>query len=141
MKEGCSMDEAKRQWVRAWMRKASSDLQTAGILARPESAHPDTGVYHCQQAAEKSVKAFLAFADIPIKKTHEVDELCTKEPAFHSIRADADTVSPFATQFRYPSISGCDLEPTEVDLIEALAAARRIYDFVLSVLPAETHPI
>ncbi len=138
------MDEAKRKWVSAWMRKALSDLQTAEILARPESEHPDTGVYHCQQAAEKALKAFLAFEDLAIKKTHEVDELValalTKEPAFHSIRDDADVVSPFATRFRYPSIADSDLEPTESDFVEALAAARRIYDFVLSVPPPETHP-
>ena len=30
---------------------------------------------------------------------------------------------------------------TEIQFEEALAAARRIYDFVLSVLPAETHPV
>jgi HEPN domain-containing protein len=139
------MDEAKRKWVSAWLRKALSDLQTAEILGRPDSEHHDTGVYHCQQAAEKAIKAFLAFTNCPIEKTHAVDELVAlafiKEPAFDTIRADADTVSPFATQFRYPSISDCDLEPTESDFIEALAAARRIYDFVLSVLPAETHPV
>ncbi len=139
------MDEAKCKWVSAWMRKALSDLQTAEILARPESEHPDTGVYHCQQAAEKAVKAFLAFGDIAIKKTHEVDELValaiSKEPAFQSILNDADLVSPFATRFRYPSIADSDLEPTRTDFIEALTAARRIYDFVLSMLPVETHPL
>lgn len=138
------MDEAKRKWVCAWMRKALSDLQTAEVLAKPGSEHPDTGVYHCQQAAEKAVKAFLAFADLVIKKTHEVDELvalaCASEPSFQTIRDDADVVSPFATRFRYPSIADCDLEPSSADLGEALAAARRIYDFVLSVLPPETHP-
>ena len=48
------------------MRKALSELQTAEVLAQPDSEHPDTGVYHCQQAGEKALKAFLAFADLGI---------------------------------------------------------------------------
>jgi len=30
----------------------------------------DTAVYHCQQAAEKSLKAFLALNDVPIQRVH-----------------------------------------------------------------------
>ncbi len=139
------MDEAKKKWVSAWMRKALSDLETAELLAKAEPPHLDTAVYHCQQAAEKAVKAFLAFEDIPIMKTHDVEELvelaAAKNVSFQTIRDDADVVRPFATRFRYPSIADCDLEPSPADLDEALAAARRIYDFVLSVLPPETHPV
>jgi HEPN domain len=32
----------------------------------------DTAVYHCQQAAEKALKAFLTARDIAFEKTHNL---------------------------------------------------------------------
>jgi hypothetical protein len=32
-------------------------------------------------------------------------------------------------------------DPEQAEFTEALAASRRIYDFVVSVLPPETHPV
>jgi hypothetical protein len=43
-----------------------------------------------------------------------------------------------ALKYRYPDPSLPD--PEREEFTEALAAARRIYEFVLSVLPPETHP-
>jgi hypothetical protein len=65
------------------------------------------------------------------------------ESAFSGFADDADLLSPLATAFRYPDESdwNAPLQPTEEEFNEALAAARRIHDFVLSALPAETHPV
>ena len=54
------MDEAKAELIRSWLTKASHDLAAAAILGTGDSAILDVAVYHCQQAAEKAVKAFLA---------------------------------------------------------------------------------
>ena len=38
-------------------------------------SHPpifDVAVYHCQQAAEKALKAYLVFYDQRVAKTHDV---------------------------------------------------------------------
>jgi hypothetical protein len=35
----------------------------------------EDALFHCQQAAEKSMKGFLASHDRPFKKTHDLDEL------------------------------------------------------------------
>ena len=35
----------------------------------------DVSVYHCQQAAEKAVKAFLVYHDKPYEKTHDFEVL------------------------------------------------------------------
>lgn len=137
------MDESKRQWVQLWLSKASSDLRTVMILARTQDAPLDTAVYHCQQAAEKALKGYLAYVDQPVHRTHDVEDLVQKaigvDATFAALLADATIVKPYATGFRYPSID-LPLEPELADLDEAFVAARRIYDFVLSLLPPETHP-
>jgi hypothetical protein len=43
--------------TQAWLAKARSDLRSAAILSTAESPLYDTAIYHCQQAAEKAVKA------------------------------------------------------------------------------------
>jgi len=54
-------DEAKRDLVRRWLVKAWHDLAAARKLAGGPDAYLDVAIYHCQQAAEKALKAFLAF--------------------------------------------------------------------------------
>ena len=46
----------------SWLRKASSDLRYAGIDLAAEPAAPEDAVFHCQQAVEKALKAFLVYA-------------------------------------------------------------------------------
>jgi hypothetical protein len=45
--------------------KAERDLASALRLLEGEPPFPDTAVYHCQQAAEKALKAFLAVRNRP----------------------------------------------------------------------------
>jgi HEPN domain-containing protein len=67
------MDETKREWVRSWLIKAHSDLRSArALVALPEPA-TDTAIYHCQQAAEKALKGYLAFRDQPLERTHVLE--------------------------------------------------------------------
>jgi HEPN domain-containing protein len=53
------MVDPKAKLVRAWMVKARSDLGTARKLANGPDAYLDTAIYHCQQAAEKAIKALI----------------------------------------------------------------------------------
>jgi HEPN domain-containing protein len=57
------MDEVKRDWVRSWLAKAQSDLRSARARAALPEHATDTAVYHCQQAAEKAIKGYLAFRE------------------------------------------------------------------------------
>ena len=51
--------------VKAWFAKASRDLRTAKLLlAQNTEDFWESTVFHSQQAAEKSVKGFLAFHKI-----------------------------------------------------------------------------
>ena len=53
------MDEALAQLTREWLTKGLHDLQTARITANAAGGPLDTAIYHCQQAAEKSLKGWL----------------------------------------------------------------------------------
>jgi HEPN domain-containing protein len=57
------MDEVKRELVREWLLKASRDLTVAKIVARSPEAIWEASLYHCQHAAEKALKGFLAYWD------------------------------------------------------------------------------
>jgi HEPN domain-containing protein len=140
------MADDLQEATRAWLIKALSDLRTSMILAADPEPPMDTAIYHCQQAAEKALKAFLFFHGEPLQKTHDVDRLriaaAKIQPGADAYALDAALLAPLATSFRYPDESDwlAPLFPTDGELQEALAAARRIYDFVISVLPPETHP-
>jgi HEPN domain-containing protein len=129
--------------TRDWVLKASQDMESAVYLGGREDLRV-TAVYHCQQAAEKIVKAFLGFHSLPVPRTHDIADLLdgaiVVQPSFAALDAEAILLNPLATKFRYPS-NAWDNEPSEDEFTEALAAARRIYTFVLSVLPPETYPI
>lgn len=56
-----------------WLAKAIDDLESARVLAG--AGHEANALYHCQQAAEKSLKAFLTWHDQPFRKTHNLREL------------------------------------------------------------------
>ena len=69
------MDDAKKELVRNWLIKAQHDLGAAQKLSISPNAILDAGIYHCQQAAEKSIKAFLVFHDKRFEKTHDLQVL------------------------------------------------------------------
>lgn len=64
------MDEAKTHEIRQWLFKARHDLRSASRLFTDEPPILDTAAYHCQQAAEKALKAFLVLHDVQFSKIH-----------------------------------------------------------------------
>ncbi len=93
-------------------------------------------VFHAQQAAEKSMKAFLAWHEEPFRKTHNIEELGQKcvglDATLAAVPGRAEPLTEYSWKFRYP---GQLDEPSPVESEEALAAARGLYEAVLSRLP------
>ncbi|MBI5396407.1 MAG: HEPN domain-containing protein [Verrucomicrobia bacterium] len=129
--------------VKAWMTKAWRDLETARQVSIAQPPFYDVAVYHCQQAAEKAVKAFLVCHDKPFEKIHDIEVLVDLaaeiELSFNQLADAADVLTPYATQFRYPNAAFA-AEPEPDVCAEALQLAREVYDFVLKLLPAEVRP-
>ncbi|MBU4273504.1 MAG: HEPN domain-containing protein [Planctomycetes bacterium] len=138
------MDEAKSDYIRQWLRKAQIDLESARRLAGPADPFLDTAFFHCQQAAEKSVKGYLAFCDHPWVNTHNVKTLVrlavTYESRFSQWKQAAERLTPYATDFRYPIEGPEIIEPDEEQYQQAEQAAVGIFDFVCSLLPDEARP-
>ena len=112
-----------------WLKRAQSDFDAAELLADSATAL-EGACFHCQQAAEKALKAWLIQHDIEPPKTHYVEELidvCAKtEPGFAQFRADAKALTPYAVKLRYDSQFWPSIDQARV----ALEKARIIFDFV-----------
>jgi len=68
-------DPVRTADTRAWLVKAAQDLRRVEILLAADPPDPEGALFHSQQAAEKALKAFLTFHDVPFRRVHELDEL------------------------------------------------------------------
>jgi HEPN domain-containing protein len=69
-------DEARLEDVRAWLQKAALDLRAAEHgMSAPAARLLSDVVFHTQQVAEKAFKGFLAWHDVPFRKTQNLEEL------------------------------------------------------------------
>jgi HEPN domain-containing protein len=122
-----------------WLFKAKSDLKSSRKLIDGEDRVPDTSIYHTQQCVEKALKAYLAFREHPIEKTHDIEfliEVCSGyDPEFNSLIEDAEKLNPYSTLFRYP---GLMLEPEIEDVHEAIDVAEKILGFVEKKIEKES---
>lgn len=127
--------------TRAWLQKASNDLRAAEALRDTSPPLFAESAFHCQQAAEKALKAFLTWNGRAFRKTHnleEVGEQCVSvDSALRDAVDRAVPLSEYAWKFRYP---GSPYEPTAAEAQEAIAIARSIVEAVFSRLPAESRP-
>ena len=133
------MVDPKATLVRAWMAKARSDLGTARKLASGPDAYLDTAIYHCQQAAEKAIKALLVQNDLRFEKTHDLEVLIARAtpvaPGLSQLLDQADRLTPYAVAYRYP---GEELVPSAEEFAAALFAAEEIFACIESLLSLES---
>lgn len=129
------MDDRLAPLVLAWLDRSKADLGAARVLLASKEAYVSVAAFHCQQAAEKALKAYLASKDEPILKTHDLEvlvEACEVfNPDFRSFRPLAADLTPFAVEFRYPSSSP---EPTLAEARGALDRAQKLYNHVYKKL-------
>lgn len=124
--------------LQAWLRRAQGDLRAAEIDLAAEPALSGDAAFHCQQAAEKSLKAFLTWHDVPFRRTHDLAELgrqCVSlDKSLGSVCRRAEVLTAYAWVFRYP---GDAEEPTRQEVEEARALAREVHESVVARLPGE----
>jgi len=128
------MNDKVKLYIRSWIKKADNDLKTAElVLAAYDEIIPyDTVCFHCQQAVEKYLKAFLVYKDISYPQSHNLSDLVMKclqaDKSFSSIQRDAETLTPYAVEIRYPDDF---YMPSEEEAEEAYAISIKIRDFIL----------
>jgi len=88
-----------------WLSIAHEDLSAAKVLLKSDLFSSVT--FHSQQAAEKSLKGYLACKQQKIIKTHDLMrlvDLCKKiDGDFKNMYDFAKQLNPFSTKFRYPT--------------------------------------
>ena len=131
-------DPALAAEVHAWLSKAGKDPAAAQYELQADPPFSEDIVFHSQQAAEKSLKAFLSWHRIPFRKTHNLVELgeacCQIDQSLESLLRRAAPLTECAWKFRYP---GDPEEATAGEAGTALATAREVFASVLSRLPSD----
>jgi len=130
------MDEEVVQYIQAWLQKAQHDLRSVEILLHCEEEDKpfDAVCFHCQQAAEKYLKAYLVFLDVDFPPTHNLARLielgAARDPELRRL-AQAEILTPYAVDLRYPE----DFHlPSEEEAREAHAIALEVKNYVLARL-------
>jgi HEPN domain-containing protein len=89
-----------------WVRKAERDWEVAHRLAGDDPPPRDIVCFHCQQAAEKYLKALLQESGLVVPKTHEladiIDLLQPGNATLTRLRRQADSLTQYAVDYRYP---------------------------------------
>ncbi|MFI5134638.1 MAG: HEPN domain-containing protein [Chitinophagales bacterium] len=118
-----------------WVKKAEEDWKTCKILVAAEDAPFDPILFHCQQTAEKYLKACLVKHLGPLEKIHDLIKLLHEvekfEAASSMLATDCKFLNDFAIMLRYPG----DYEVhTREDVEQAIASCKRIRHFFRKTL-------
>ncbi len=127
-------NEAKLLLVAEWMLHSSKDLESASNLLRVDG-WPTAIAFHCQQAAEKALKALLIAHEADFRKTHDLTELidaCRALPGVDVATIEnADLLSAYASETRYP---GPSVPVSREEAEQAIAKAEHVIQWAKSHL-------
>ena len=121
--------------LQQWLDKGYDDLRSAEYLSTMHHPTPDEVIcFHCQQSAEKYLKAYLYFNDIEPPKIHDLEELleiCLKiDNAFSVLSLKMTVLTNYAVISRYPN----ELEITNEDMKTAIIYAKEVQEFILKLI-------
>ncbi len=123
--------------VKNWLIKALNDYKTAEkLLSLPEKEIiTDTLCFHCQQAVEKLLKAFLVQNKIEFERTHSLEyliKLCSSvDKSFESLYGITKKLAFYAIEIRYPDEFYI---PSVEEAKEAFRNAKEVKEFVFKKL-------
>jgi HEPN domain-containing protein len=131
------MDKKKiiNELVEKWIQIAEKDLLTAKQLSEASKIVTDNVCFHCQQAVEKYLKAFLVKHQIEVTKTHNIMTLinlcATIDRSFKKELEEADILTDYAVEIRYPDDW---YEPTLEESKKAYAITLKVRKFIINKL-------
>ena len=124
--------KTKTELLNNWIDKAEKDLLTAEHEMTFADRVAESICFHCQQAVEKFLKAYLIYLNISFPKTHEIGELITrcetKDNQINEFKEESDILTDYAVEVRYPDDW---YEPTSEETKQAIEIAKRIKEYVL----------
>ena len=113
-----------------WVTKAEGDFATAGRELRARTApNYDAVCFHCQQCAEKYLKAILQENNTTIPKIHFLLELLALilkfDGSYEFLKVDLEILEDYSVRYRYPGVSA-----EKDDAQATFAAVERVRKFV-----------
>jgi HEPN domain-containing protein len=92
--------------TREWIRKAETDLRVVQLADRETEPMNDVICFHCQQSAEKYLKALLQESGQPVPRIHNLvalkELLLPIHPSIRPLGRGLDFMTRFAVDARYP---------------------------------------
>ncbi len=89
-----------------WVHKAEQDWKVAHKLAGENPPPRDIVCFHCQQAAEKYLKALLQESGLVVPKTHDLltvlSLLMPGDATLVALRRNSRALTRYAVDYRYP---------------------------------------
>jgi HEPN domain-containing protein len=127
------MPDLLDELIGEWLARAEHDLRVAEFLLTMPDPPPESIGFHAQQCAEKALKAYLTLRRMRFERRHDLNyliDLCTPlDSAFDQLRSEADELTPYAVEYRYPDA----LPLLSLDAARStVETANRIYAFVLA---------
>lgn len=125
----------KRTVVDDWMAKAEHDLVTAHLVFDHLPNYADTIAFHCQQAVEKSLKAYLIHLNVGFRRSHDLIYLLEliERPTLFS-EDDYNQLArlqDYAVEIRYPNDT---IFLSQGDIVDALAIANALFSKISALL-------
>ena len=112
-----------------WLQKADDDLDSAVLLNDAVRKHIEIICYHCAQAVEKYLKAFIVYNGIIPKKTHDLlylRDLCEQfDNNFKELLAECTYLNKFSNDIRYPNKH----QTNESDVKIAIKYTKKVSNF------------
>ena len=119
-----------------WLTKARNDLLNADNNLKSEEVPFDTVCFHCQQAAEKLLKAFLVGKGQAYPITHDLflilEKILPLNDDAEDLRDVLAILMPYAVEIRYPDDWNM---PSDEDAMEAREAAEKVMRWLERSLP------
>lgn len=126
-----------REITKEWIFKAEGDYRSAEVLLyQIEIPEIDTACFHCQQCAEKYVKAFLNEHDVDFPRNHDLVRLLglclVVDDSFEKIRDNLRRLENYGVIIRYPGLT----VPLEM-AHEAFENTNQVREFIRKKLKAK----
>ncbi len=124
--------EVSKQWIA----KARNDLLNVDNNLKADEIPFDTVCFHCQQAAEKFLKAYLVANGNPYPISHDLvlilEKVLLLNTSAEVLRNDLALLMPYAVEIRYPDDW---FMPTEEDAKEARESVSNVASWLQNALP------
>ena len=91
-----------------WVLKAEEDMEAARSLAALARPKRDAACFHCQQSAEKYLKALLQELGLAVPRTHNLNDLLNRllphDATLAPLRRGLKGLTRHAVDYRYPGL-------------------------------------